>query len=449
MVKPGLLVLDDDETFRGQMKWAFCRDYEVFEAGSRNEALKAASERSIPVGVMDLGLPPSPFEPSEGMRAIREILSANPLFKAVILTGVDERENAFRALDLGAFDYFTKPVSIEEVRMTLKRAYYAYDCQSGRSGSANGGGWPGELIGLSRRMQEVFHTVRKLAEVNIPALIMGEPGAGKETVARAVHRLGSRHALPFLAADCKGAPERVLEAEVFGGVGLPGQRRKSLLEQADGGTVFLKEVGSLGLRLQARLLSVLREHSIEIPSTGERESINVRVISSSARDLRTLARGGEFIEDLALRLGVITLVVPPLRERGEDIHLLALYFLKKFAREYDRPAGGFERGAIDDMKGYGWPGNVRELENRVRRAVVFSTRKELASSDLGLPSRATEESLTANPMGLAEAREAFRKRMIRDALARNDGSVSRAAAELGISRQYLSKLIMKYRLRPA
>ncbi|MBW7956440.1 MAG: sigma 54-interacting transcriptional regulator [Deltaproteobacteria bacterium] len=447
MMKPRLLVLDDDETFRGQMKWAFCRDYEVFEAGSRGEALLAASERSIPVGVMDLGLPPSPFEPSEGMRAIREILSANPLFKAVILTGVDERDNAFRALDLGAFDYFTKPVSIEEVRMTIKRAYHAHDYQSGRSGSAEGAGWPCDLIGLCRPMQEVFHTVRKLAEVNIPALIIGEPGTGKETVARAVHRLGSRHALPFLAADCKGAPERVLEAEVFGSGLPPGQRRKSLLELADGGTVFLKEVGSLSLRLQARLLDVLREHSIEMPSTGERASVDVRVISSSDRDLRTLARSGEFNEDLAFRVGIITLVVPPLRERGEDIHLLSLYFLKKYAREYNRPADGFERTAIDDMKEYRWPGNVRELENRVRRAVIFSAKKEITSADLGLCSRSSGGHMPVNPMGLAEARDAFRKRMIQDALVRNEGSVSRAAAELGISRQYLSKLIIKYKLR--
>jgi two-component system NtrC family response regulator len=296
-------------------------------------------------------------------------------------------------------------------------------------------------------MQEVFNTIRKLAEVNIPALITGEPGTGKDTAARAVHRLGARHALPFLAADCKGAPERVLEAEVFGARAASGRPRKCLLEQADGGTLFLKEVGSLGLHLQARLLAVLREHSIEIPSTGGRASVDVRVISSSARDLRSLARSGEFIEDLAFRLGVITLALPPLRERGEDVHLLSLYFLKKYAREYKRPAAGFDRGAIDDMKGYRWPGNVRELENRVRRAVIFSARNEISSSDLGLPSRAPSSHMAPNPMGLAEAREAFRKRMIQDALIRNDGSVSRAASELGISRQYLSKLIVKYNLR--
>lgn len=449
MTKPRLLVLDDDETFRGQMKWAFCKDYEVFEAGTRGEALRAAAERGIPVGVMDLGLPPCPFETSEGMRAIREVLSANPLFKAVILTGVDERENAFRALDLGAFDYFTKPVSIEEVRMTIRRAYHAYEHQSGRAGSSPGAGWPSDMLGLSRPMQEVFHSVRKLAEVNIPALITGEPGAGKETAARAVHRLGARHALPFISADLKGAPERVVEAEVFGlGAGAC-RPHKCMLEQADGGTLYLKDVGSLSLPLQARLLSVLREYSLESPSTGERASIDVRVMSSSTRDLKSLVKSGEFNEDLFFRLGVITLSVPPLRERGEDIHLLSLYFLKKYAREYNRPAAGFDKAAIEDMKAYRWPGNVRELENRVRRAVISSANREISSADLGLPASFADGHLAANPMGLAEAREAFRKRMIQDALLRNEGSVSRAAAELGISRQYLSKLILKYNLRSA
>lgn len=448
MAKPGLLVFDGDETVRGQMRWAFCRDYEIIEAGTRAEALMAAGSGDVSVGIIGMGLPPSPFEPGEGMGAMQEILSANPLFKAVVVTGLDERENAFRALDLGAFDYLTKPVSIDEVRLTVKRAYHTHRRQSERLDAPSGAGWPPDMLGVSIPMQEVFNTIRKLAEVNIPALVRGGPGAGKETAARAIHRLGARHPMPFVAVDCALAPERVIETEALGFEGAgPGPQRKCRVEQADGGTIYLKEVGAMGLKLQGRLLKLLQEHALESRFAGGRVSVDVRVIASTVRDLRAMVRSGEFREDLFHRLGVIPLDLPPLRERSEDIHLLSLFFLKKYAREFNRPANGFSREALEAMESHAWRGNIKELENRTRRAVLFSDGSELSSADMGIFT-AARGPVTANPMGLAEAREAFKRRMIQDALSRNRGSVGRAASDLGISRQYLSKLMVKYNMKP-
>ena len=442
--KPRLLLLDDDETMRGQMRWAFCRDYEVIEAGTRAEALKAGPEE-VPIGIIDLGLPPLPFEPVEGMRAIREILSANPLFKAVVITGLNDREDAFRALDLGAFDYFTKPVSMDEVRVTLKRALHAYEQQSGNLG-ASGALWPSDMVGVSMPMQGVFHTIRKLAEVNIPALITGEPGTGKETSAKAMHRLGTRHAKPFLPINCAGTPAEALEAGLFG-IQTRDRHKKCGIEQADGGTVFLREIGALNLRIQGRLLKLLQEHAIEDPFTGGRASVDVRVISSTSKDLKAMVKSGEFREDLLNRLGVVTLDMPPLRKRGEDAYLLSLFYIKKYSRYFDRLVTGLSKHCMEAVQQYRWPGNVKELENRIKRAVLFSGKRELDSEDLGITSCVSGPA--APPLGLTEARDAFKKKMIHEALTRNNGSVSRAAFELGISRQYLSKLISKYNLRPS
>ncbi len=441
-LKPRLLLLDDDEAMRGQMRWAFCRDYEVLEAGTRAEAMRSGTEE-VPIGIIDLGLPPSPFEPVEGMRAIREILSANPLFKAVVVTGLDEREDAFRALDLGAFDYFTKPASMDEIRVTLKRAMYAYEQESANLGA--GALWPSDMVGVSMPMRGVFHTIRKLAEVNLPALITGEPGTGRETAARAIHRLSARHAKPFTPVDCALTPPEALEARLFG-ISAE-RRRKCLFEHSDGGTMFLREIGSLNLRLQGRLLKLLQEYAIEDPFTGERASVDVRVISSTSMDLKSMVRGGEFREDLYSRLGVVSLDLPPLRKRGEDIYLLSLYFTKKYSRDSGSPAARLSRPCTEAIERYRWPGNVRELKNRIKRAVLLSSGPEISAADLGIPCPAPGPAPLSS--GLSDARDAFRKKMIGEALARSNGSVSRAAFELGISRQYLSKLISKYNLRPS
>lgn len=446
MQKPGLLILDDDETIRGQMRWAFSRDYEVFEADTRAKALKIAQSGQVPVGIMDLGLPPQPFTAVEGMRAVKEILSSNPLFKAIIVTGLDERDNALRALDLGAFDFFTKPISIEEVRLAVRRALHTYRLQMESIGAQPGASWPGELIGLSQPMQEVFSMVRRLAEVNIPVLIHGEPGVGKETLARAVHRTSSRHSMPFVKVACDSMPEAVLAEELFGS--MPSEdrtARKGKLALADGGTLYLEEAGMLGRSSQERLLKHLRGGPTERLPSWEASCPDARIITSSTKDLRQMVRSGDFSEELYNRLGIITLKVPPLRERNEDVHMLATYFLKKYAKELARPVLGFSRGTLDAMSEYEWPGNVREMENRIRRAIALSRKREITAEDLAIP--ASKGILDGGSLGLSDTREAFRKRMIQEVLARNFGNVTRTACELGISRQYLSRLIARFNIK--
>lgn len=445
MQKPRLLILDDNETARGQMRWALSRDYEVVEASSRAEAARIAISEEIPAGIMDLGLPPTPFGPSEGMRAVKEILSINPLFKAIIVTGLDERDNALAAIDLGAFDFFTKPIAIEEVRLAVKRAVHTYRLQVESMGSQPGASWPGELIGLSQPMQEVCSTVRRLAEVNIPVLITGEPGTGKETLARAVHRISSRHGMPFVKLACDSMPEAVLDEEFFGREPDDGMaRRKGRLDLADKGTLYIEEAGMLGRGAQERLLRHLQGHS----EKAQARTIgypDARIISSTSKDLKKMVRTGEFSEELYNRLGIITLTVPPLRERGDDIHMLSLYFLKKYAKELARPVFGYARGAPEAMAEYGWPGNVREMENRIKRAIALCRKREITADDLAIPS--SRGILGDGMSGLADTREAFRKRMIQEVLTRNFGNVTRTAGELGISRQYLSRLIARFNIK--
>lgn len=441
MQKPGLLILDGDETARGQMRWAFSKDYEVFEAATRAEAVEIAQSGQAPVGIVDLGLPPLPFEAAEGVRAVREILSVNPLFKAVVVTGVGERDDALRAIDIGAFDFFTKPVAIEDVRLTVKRAVHTHRLQMESIGGQPGASWPIEIIGLSQPMQEVFSRVRKLSEVNIPVLILGESGTGKETLAKAVHRISSRHSMPFVKVACDSMPESVLAAELFGSESEEGKpAKKGKLELADGGTLYLEEAGTLSPAIQKRLLERLFGRCPDKQSRAD-----ARVISSSTRDMKAMVRAGDFSEELYNKLGIITLSVPRLRDRGEDVYLLSLYFLKKYSKELARPVLGFAPGVADAMAEYEWPGNVREMDNRIKRAVSLAGKKEITAEDLAIPAGAgTGASYGAS---LTDTKEAFRKRMINEVLARNFGNVTRTANELGISRQYLSRLITRFNIK--
>ncbi|CAG1066076.1 Regulatory protein AtoC [uncultured bacterium] len=445
MPKPGLLILDSDETARGQMRWAFSRDYDVFEAATRAEAVQIAGDGQVPAGIVDLGLPPQPLKATEGMTAVREILSINPLFKAVVVTGLGEMDDALRAVDMGAFDFFTKPIAIEDVRLTIRRAVNTYRLQVESMGGQPGAAWPGELIGLCQPMQEVFSTVRKLAEVNIPVLIQGETGSGKETLARAVHRISSRPSMPFVKVACDSMPETILAGELFG----EGQEEtrpgaKGKIDLGDGGTLYLEEAGALSPALQKRLLGRLFGRSLDKTPPDGKACPDTRVIASSTRDMKSLVRAGEFSEELYNRLAIITFAVPPLRDRGEDVHMLSLYFLKKYSKELGRQVLGFAPGAVEAMAEYAWPGNVREMENRIRRAVSHIRKKEIAAEDLAIPAGPEAGN---GPGSLTDTREAFRKRMIYEVLCRNFGNVTRTANELGISRQYLSRLIARFNIK--
>jgi two-component system, NtrC family, response regulator len=446
MSKPSLLVVDDDEDLRTQMKWALSNDYEVVLAGDRTEGLERLREVRPAVVTLDLGLPPKAAGVEEGFAALEGIQQAEPGTKVIVITGRDERKHALLAVARGAYDYFQKPVQLDELKVVLRRAFQLHALErenrelQRRLGSE---GLP-ELIGTSEAMQQVFSSIRKLATTDAAVLILGESGTGKELVARAIHRLGARADGPFVAINCGAIPENLLESELFGHekgsfTGAHAQR-KGRIELAHGGTLFLDEIGELPLALQVKLLRFLQEHKIQRVGGRVDLTVDARVISATNADLKVAQREGRFRDDLYYRVAVVSLALPPLRERGEDVFLLSRAFLAREAERSQRKPSGFSPAASQALESHAWPGNVRELENRVRRAVVMADGPLVSPADLELESRAA-----AGPpgLGLKELRESLEREAIRKALARNHGNVSQSAADLGISRPTLYGLMDK------
>jgi two-component system NtrC family response regulator len=449
--RPKLLIVEDEDSIRSQMKWALAQDYEVFLAEDRGSALEIVSREQPAIITLDLGLPPRPRDVEEGFLALRDILEKSSGAKVVIISGRGEKQHALRAVGQGAYDFFCKPIEIDELKVILRRAAEVHRLQvEHRELERRLQAEPvGEMVGTSPEIQAVFAAIRKVATTDAPVLVVGESGTGKELVARAIHRQSQGSAGPFVPINCGAIPENLLESELFGhekgaftGAHL---QRKGRVELASGGTLFLDEIGELSTPLQVKLLRYLQDHKIE--RVGGREEIHVdaRVVAATNMDLKRAMREGKFREDLYYRLGVVVIQVPPLRDRGEDVLVLAKALLDRYAGETGKKIAGFERSAIEAIKSYGWPGNVRELENRVKRAVIMAESKRIAAADLELDSPYEKY----RGKGLREAREALEREIIERALARNKGNVTRTAAELGISRPTLYELIERYGLGKA
>ena len=443
--KQKLLIIEDDEDLRTQMKWALAQDYEVLLAEDRPSAAAAMKKEKPAVVTLDLGLPPLPAGVEEGFAVLDEILNEYGQTKVIIVTGRSERENALRAVGKGAYDFFYKPIQLDELKVVLGRAFHLSQLEGEQralqrrlSGSAFEG-----ILGTCTKMQEVFTVIRKVATTDAPVLIMGESGTGKELVARAMHRLSARQAEPFIVINCGAIPENLLESELFGhekgaftGAHI---QRKGRFEMANKGTLFLDEIGEMPPALQVKVLRFLQERVIE--RVGGREEIEVdsRVIAATNRDLKEAMMNGSFREDLYFRLGVILMSLPPLREREGDMILLAKVFLERYADESGKKINGFSQQAIDAIEQYAWPGNIRELENRVKRAVIMAEGTKITPTDLEMEA---PKSRYEN-MGLKEAREALEKDLLTKAIARNNGNLTKAAMELGISRPTLYDLMEK------
>lgn len=447
MAKSKLLIVDDDESIRSQVQWALSKDYEIFEAGDRSSALKIIYAERPYVVLLDLGLPPRPREAEEGLQTLKEVLSFDPNTKVIIVTGNIERENALKAIDMGAFDFFTKPPVMEEVRVVVKRAFRMAELEIENltlRHQVQVEGLEG-ILGNSPAMESIFQIVRKVSTVDVPVLILGESGTGKELAARAIHRLSQRKNSPFLVINCSAIPETLLESELFGhekgAFTGADTRRKGRIEYAEKGILFLDEIGEMSLSLQVKLLRFLQEHIVE--RVGGRESIpvDVRVIAATNKDLKKAVDSGHFREDLYFRLGVVTVSMPLLRERGDDIYLLARVFLYRYKTEFKRDVKGFSDEAISALGKYAWPGNVRELENRVKRAVIMAEGEMITSEDLDLVSGV---SLERPSTSLREVRDRVEKELIHMALLKHGGVVVRAAEELDITRQTLADLIKKH-----
>ena len=449
MDKPRLLVVEDEEAIRKQMKWALTGDYEVTLAENRVTALEQARAEKPPLVLLDLGLPPSPRTAEEGLRCLVELLRIDPGTKVVVVTGNQEKGNALKAIEHGAFDYFLKPADFEEVKVVLKRALniFRIEQENLARNSAGAGTGFGEILGECPQMKRIFEMIRKVAGTDAPVLIEGESGTGKELIALAIHRSGEGAGeKPFIAINCGAIPENLLESELFGHekgsfTGADAQK-KGKIEYADGGTLFLDEVGELPLLLQVKLLRFLQERQVERVGGRSPIPVTARVIAATNRELKREIAEGRFREDLYYRLGVVNLVAPPLRDRGEDIIALANHFVRSFSAQYQKAIHGFGTDAVAAMRSYPWPGNVRELENKVKRAVIMSEKKTLTPADLDLSS--PRETLMADT--LKEVREAAEREHVTKVLVSCDWNITKAARELGISRPTLHDFLKKHNI---
>jgi two-component system, NtrC family, response regulator len=443
MDKPRLLIIEDDEFVASQMKWALASDYEISLAEDRLSGIEIFRKERPPVVTLDLGLPPSPGDTSEGFLALIDMLRIDPLLKVLVITGQGEQENALAAIGQGAHDFFCKPVEIEALKTVIARAVFVYQIESKNrdlpAGSDNGFE---DMLGKCPKMQAVFQDIRKVAATDVPVLISGESGTGKELAARAIHRLSARKNGSFVAINCGAIPETLLESELFGhekgsftGAHI---QREGRLEVANKGTLFLDEIGEITPALQVKLLRFLQEHIIERVGGRKPIAIDTRVICATNADLQKLMAGGQFREDLYYRLGVVNIAMPPLRDRNGDIKLLAELLLQRLASEYNKTLT-FSKKALQLIESYAWPGNIRELENRLRRAVIMSGGSQITQQDLSLEGPYAEY----EAMGLNKAREAVERDLIERALARNRGNLTKCADELQIARSSLYELIEK------
>jgi two-component system NtrC family response regulator len=448
MTKHTLLIVEDDEDIRTQMRWALATDYEVVVAGDQATAHAAFSAHHPIVTLLDLGLPPRPNDAEVGMAILGGLLALDPSAKVIVVSGQGERQNAIRAVGAGAYDFLVKPVDMDELRLVLQRCVYVAELeqefralqQTRREESFEG------MIGASPAMQAVFSFIKKAGPTTAPVLILGESGTGKEMVAQALHRRSPQKSGPFIPLNCSAIPENLIESELFGHekgafTGAHAQR-KGHIESAAGGTLFLDEIGDLPPAVQVKLLRFLQEKRFQ--RVGGRQEIqsDARVIAATNLNLQESVAKGSFREDLYFRLAVVVVQTPPLRERGEDITLLAREFLHRYSVQHGKSGLTFTPDASRAINSYRWPGNVRELQNRVQRAVIMAESKKVAPEDLELT-----DVLDARPgQTLKEAREHAEREMIQGALRRHGGRITSAALELGVSRPTLYELMEKLRI---
>src|ERR1017187_10458433 len=390
MTKTRLLIVDDDEDICTQMKWARTSDYGPLTAADRAGALAAFTEHRPTVTLLDLGLPPRPNDPDEGLRVLSAVLALDPLAKVIVVSGQGDKQNALRAVGAGAYDFLCKPVDMDELRLVLQRCVYLAELEQEYRAMQDGtrASVFEDMFGASSQMQAVFDFIRKVAPTSAPVLILGDSGTGKEMVAQALHRRSAQTGGPFVAIYCNSIPENLLESELFGhekGAFTGADRqRKGHIETAAGGTLFLDEIGDLPASVQVKLLRFLQEKCFQ--RVGGRQEIHsdARVLAATNRNLQESVASRKFREDLYFRLAVVVVKVPPLRDRGDDILQVAKAFLHNFGGEHAKPGLTFAPDALRALSLHRWPGNVRELQNRVQRAVIMADGKRVTARDLEL-----------------------------------------------------------------
>ena len=451
---PVLLVVDEDEGLQRQLNWAY-EGYRVVVAGDRAAAIEQVRVHEPAVVTLDLGLPPDPDGTAEGFATLTEILALKPDTKVIVASGHGARESALRAIALGAYDFYRKPVDIDELGLIVARAFHLHAIErENRLMEEQGGGSTilGSLLSAAPEMTKVARTIERVAGADVSVMLLGASGTGKELLARAVHELSPRGRGGLVAINCAAIPENLLEAELFGYERgaftgavktTPGK-----IELAQGGTLFLDEVGDIPLPLQVKLLRFLQERVIERIGGRSTIAVDTRIVCATHQDLDAMQAAGSFREDLYYRLAEIVVKIPTLAERPGDAVLLARHFAKKYARELNPQVQGLAPDALAAIDAYPWPGNVRELENRLKRAVIMADGKLVGVGDLDLPGgKGPSEQEADLALNLRAAREVADRRAIRSALARTEHNISGAAKLLGISRPTLYDLLKQYHLQ--
>jgi len=448
---PVLLVVEDDEGLQRQLKWAY-EGYRVVAATDRAQAIEMLRLHEPSVITLDLGLPPDPDGTSEGFSTLSEILALKPDAKVIVASGHGARESALKAISLGAYDFYRKPVDIDDLGLIVARAFHLHEIEE-ENRRLEASGAPaetviGSIISAAPEMLKVARTVERVATTDVSVMLLGASGTGKELLARAVHEKSGRKG-EFIAINCAAIPENLLEAELFGYErgAFTGAVKSNVgkIELAQTGTLFLDEVGDIPLPLQVKLLRFLQERVIERIGGRQPIAVDTRIVCATHQDLDAMTAAGSFREDLYYRLAEIVVRIPSLAERSGDAVLLARHFVNRFGRELNPGVQTMSPDAIDAIHAYGWPGNVRELENRIKRAVIMADGRSVTAGDLDLQAGVVPSD-DVLPINLRAAREVADRKAIRQAMSRSDNNISSAAKLLGISRPTLYDLLKQYRL---
>ena len=449
-----ILVVDDDDAVRRALYWTLKSDYRVLESSSRADAIKQLQQEKINVVVSDLHLPPNVDEITEGLAIIEAARAAHPPDQVVVITGTDSKRAALEAVKRGAYGFFEKPLDAAEVLHIVNQAarMRRLELENARlRDELSGSCGFGRLIGSSQALEKTLKQARAVANTSATVLIVGENGTGKEMLARAIHEESRRAQGPFVAVSCAALPESLIESELFGhergAFTSATHARMGRFELADGGTLFLDEIVELTPSVQVKLLRVLQERAFERVGGTKTLTVDIRLIAASNRDLETEVEGSKFRRDLFYRLNVVPLVLPPMRERREDIPGLAAHFAAKAAEKHGLPTPQLDPALIDSLHEYEWPGNVRELENIMERLVLLDRGPTLGLEFL--PERMHK--LVPNPDVPREttfegAVSGLKQQLIVDALEAEGGNKVAAARRLGISRSYLHRLINEFDL---
>ncbi|MGQ8364812.1 PEP-CTERM-box response regulator transcription factor [Glaciecola sp. 1036] len=442
-----ILVVDDDLGIQKQLKWAL-KDVEIVFAADRQSAITQLRRFEPSVVTLDLGLPPDPANASEGLQALTEILQLAPSTKVVVVTGNDDKENALKAVALGAYDYYQKPIDTDTINLIIQRALNLSALERENKALAKTSASMGRIIGNSEAILGAARKAEKIAQTDISALLLGESGTGKEVFARSIHEASHRKDKKFVAINCASIPENLLESELFGYEkgAFTGANKTTLgkIELAQGGTLFLDEIGDMPIGLQAKMLRFLQERVIERVGGRQEISVDVRVVCATHRDLHSMVKEETFREDLFYRVGEISIIIPPLRDRDDDVILLAKTFLNQYKDEYGAKVKGFSDDAVAAMRAHSWKGNIRELQNKLKSAVVLAESHLITADDLGL--MAAEEEHSSQVFNLREVREVAESKAIRRAYMQAEQNISKTAELLGVTRPTLYSLIDKYRL---